>query len=204
MLFDDTYKTIDKAAQAPFKDRGSRFIGYVQPISNESDFKAFLEAVKKEHPSATHHCYAYRLGMDKTAFRVNDDGEPSGSAGRPILNQLLSQELTNIGAIVVRYYGGTMLGIPGLINAYKTATVEALQQSKIISKTLCSWYQLQFSYEQMNAVMQTIKQQHWEMKDQQLEENCQLTLGIRNTEVNKALDLLEKIDNTRMTFLYEA
>src|ERR1700742_4267725 len=124
---EDIYYTIGKEATAEFRDRGSKFIGYACPAMSVDECKERLNAIKKEHPKATHHCYAYRIGLDGNLFRVNDDGEPSGTAGRPILGQIDSKELVNVLVVVVRYFGGTLLGVPGLINAYKTATALALQ-----------------------------------------------------------------------------
>lgn len=139
----DFYNTIERFSTAEFKDRGSRFIAFAFAINNKEDFKTFHAQLKKEHPKANHHCFAYRLGIDGTNFRVSDDGEPSGSAGRPILGQIDSKQLTNVLIIVVRYFGGTLLGVPGLINAYKTSAALALQQTTVIQKmylsiTVCS------------------------------------------------------------------
>src|SRR5262245_49830331 len=128
----DFYNTIEKTSAAEFKDRGSKFIAYTFPIAN--DFKEKLALIKKEHPKATHHCFAYRLGLDSNNFRVSDDGEPSGSAGRPILGQIDSKQLTNVLVIVVRYFGGTLLGVPGLINAYKNSAALALQVTPVVRK----------------------------------------------------------------------
>ncbi len=153
----NTFNTIEKPSFAEFKDRGSKFIAYAFPIESTDDFKQRLNDIKKEHPKATHHCFAYRLGMDGNSFRVSDDGEPSGSAGRPILGQIDSKQLTNTLVIVVRYFGGTLLGVPGLINAYKSATAMALQLTPVIPKPLTSRYTLQFDYTMMNEVMSIIK-----------------------------------------------
>src|SRR6185369_9427514 len=130
------YKTIEKESVAEFKDRGSRFLAYVFPISSTDDFKKRLKELKEEHSKAVHHCFAYRIGTDGNNFRVSDDGEPSGTAGRPILGQIDSKEITNTAVIVVRYFGGTLLGVPGLINAYKTATTLALQVVPVIQKQI--------------------------------------------------------------------
>ena len=149
----DTYLAIEKSAFAEFKDRGSKFIAFAFPMLTADDFKMQLQLLKKEHPKAVHHCFAYRIGLDGNNFRVSDDGEPSGSAGRPILGQIDSKLLTNTGVIVVRYFGGTLLGVPGLINAYKTATVMALQLVPIVEKAIEIIYELQFDYTRMNEVM---------------------------------------------------
>ena len=136
ILDTSTYYTIEKPSMAEFKDRGSKFIAYAFPIADAGEFKEKLAALKKEHPKAVHHCFAYRLGLDGTNFRVSDDGEPSGTAGRPILGQIDSKQLTNVLIIVVRYFGGTLLGVPGLINAYKTAAALALELPPLY-KNLC-------------------------------------------------------------------
>src|SRR6266487_4348932 len=154
----DFYYTIDQNSLAEFKDRGSRFLAYAFPVQSTDDFKNYLQQLKKEHPKAAHHCFAYRLGLDGNNFRVSDDGEPSGSAGRPILGQIDSKQLTNVLIIVVRYFGGTLLGVPGLINAYKSAAALALQITPIVQKPVLVHYQLQFDYTQMNEIMRIVKQ----------------------------------------------
>jgi uncharacterized YigZ family protein len=154
----DSYNTIEKPSVAEYKDRGSKFIAYAFPIADVNEFKEKLTVVKKEHPKATHHCFAYRIGTDGNNFRVSDDGEPSGSAGRPILGQIDSRQVTNVLIIVVRYFGGTLLGVPGLINAYKTAASFALQVTPVVQKPVLINYRLQFDYSQMNDVMKIVKQ----------------------------------------------
>ena len=156
MLFEDTYKTIKAPVEGLFKDRGSKFLAYAYPIEHENEVKPLVDNLKKEHFKAVHHCYAYRLGLDRTNFRVNDDGEPSGTAGKPILNTLLSHDITNILVVVVRYFGGTLLGVPGLINAYKSATAEALTVAKVIEKTVNDVYDVSFEFVQMNDVMKVV------------------------------------------------
>ncbi len=152
------YTTIEQQAQAEFKDRGSKFIAYAYPITTTEDFKKYLQQLKKEHPKAVHHCFGYRLGLDGNQFRVSDDGEPSGTAGKPILGQIDSKGVTDIAIIVVRYFGGTLLGVPGLINAYKTAASLVLQVVPLIQKPILKRYSLQFDYTQMNDVMMLLRQ----------------------------------------------
>jgi uncharacterized YigZ family protein len=152
------YNTIEQAGVAEFKDRGSRFIGYVFPVNTPEDCKEKLKQLKEEHSKANHHCFAYRLGNEGTQFRANDDGEPSGSAGRPILGQIDSQKLTNVLVVVVRYFGGTLLGVPGLINAYKTTASLALQVVPFVRKEVMVPYRLQFDYTRMNDVMRMVRQ----------------------------------------------
>ena len=144
MSKDFVYRTIEQPAMAEFKDRGSKFLAYGFPIQNADDFKKHLQQLKKEHPKAAHHCFAYRIGIDANTFRVSDDGEPSGSAGKPILGQIDSKEFTNTLVVVVRYFGGTLLGVPGLINAYKTATALALQLTPIVQKQVMRQYAVAF------------------------------------------------------------
>lgn len=152
------YNTIAQEAQAEYKDRGSRFIAYAFPISNTDDVKKNLAALKKEHPKAVHHTFAYRLGLDGNQFRSNDDGEPSGTAGKPILGQIDSKQVTNTCIVVVRYFGGTLLGVPGLINAYKTAASLVLQVVPVVQKPIMSRFSIQFDYTQMNDIMLIVKQ----------------------------------------------
>ena len=144
MLFGDSYRTIEAPAESLFKDRRSKFYAFAFPINSEEATKPLLATLHEQHPKAVHHCYAYRLGLDRNQYRANDDGEPSGSAGRPILNTLYSQDLTNILVVVVRYFGGSLLGIPGLINAYKTATEAALAQAVVVEKYVCDEYEINF------------------------------------------------------------
>lgn len=174
----DHYTTIDKPAVAEFKDRGSKFIAYAFPVADLNDFKEKLAAIKKEHPKATHHCFAYRLGLDGTNYRVSDDGEPSGSAGRPILGQIDSRGVTDTLIIVVRYFGGTLLGVPGLINAYKTAAALALQVTPLLQRPVLVHYRLQFDYTQMNDVMKLVKQFDCVILRQEINLFCDFRVGI--------------------------
>lgn len=202
MLFEDTYQTIDKPSEGIFRDRGSKFIGYAYPIYTEDEVKEILSQIKSEHPKARHYCWALRLSLDTSVFRLNDDGEPSSSAGRPILNTLLSSELTNILVVVVRYFGGTLLGIPGLINAYKSATLAALASAKIIPKTVNDVYFLEFDYLQMNDVMKIIKDEHLSISKQTFETNCSLEIDIRKTQVNSIIAKLDQIPHLKTTYIH--
>lgn len=174
----DYYYTIEKPTSAEFKDRGSKFIAFAFPIVDNSDFKKRLQELKEEHPKAAHHCFAYRQGTDGNNFRSSDDGEPSGSAGRPILGQIDSKNLTNVGVVVVRYFGGTLLGVPGLINAYKTSTALALQMVPIIQKPIEINYRLQFDYTKMNDVMTIVKKYNCSIISQQMELFCTMEIGL--------------------------
>ena len=191
------YTTIEKSGTAEFRDRGSRFIGYAFPVASVEQFKKELEQIKKEHPKATHHCFAYRIGLDGNSFRVNDDGEPSGSAGKPILGQIDSKELVNVGVVVVRYFGGTMLGVPGLINAYKTTATVVLQTLPFVQKAIERSYQLQFDYTMINEVMMIIKQCNCSVLQQEVQLFCLYKIGVplnREEEVLYRLKQLHTVD----------
>src|SRR6185369_3992584 len=162
------YKTIEKESVAEFKDRGSRFLAYAFPISSTDDFKKRLKELKEEHSKAVHHCFAYRVGTDGNNFRSSDDGEPSGSAGKPILGQIDSKELVNVAVIVVRYFGGTLLGVPGLINAYKTAAALALQTTPVVQRPVEQELMVQFDYTQLNEVMRVVKQYNGRVVQQEM------------------------------------
>lgn len=204
MLFDDTYLTIEAATEGDFKDRGSKFLAYAYPIKSEQDVKPLVAALKTAHPKAVHYCWAMRLGPDRSVFRLNDDGEPSGTAGRPILNVLLSKNITNVLVVVVRYFGGTLLGVPGLINAYKTATLEALAVAKVTEKTVNDIYTIHFKYEHMNAVMTIVKDQEVEVLNQQFDIICELTIAIRKTHVNRLLVKIEDMKGVKVHFKHSA
>ncbi|MFD1819522.1 uncharacterized protein, YigZ family [Pseudarcicella hirudinis] len=202
MLFEDTYKTIKTPSEGLFKDRGSKFFAFAYPIEQESEVKALLELLKKEHFKAVHHCYAWRLGLDRTNFRVNDDGEPSGTAGKPILNVLLSKDVTNILVVVVRYFGGTLLGVPGLINAYKSATEEALNEAEILEKTVNEVYAVSFEYIRMNEVMKVIKEFDLKIRNQTFDNQCVIEIEFRKTLTNQVTGKLEKIDGILVDYLF--
>lgn len=201
MLFDDTYKTIESASEGIFRDKGSKFIAYAYPIRSEDEVKPIITALRAEHAKARHFCYAYRLTPDRSVFRINDDGEPSGTAGRPILNSLLSEDVTNILMVVVRYFGGTLLGVPGLINAYKTASIEALKASKIINKTVNDVYEANFDYLQMNDVMKLVKEEHIDVLAQQFDTQCVLKFEIRKNQLNQILGKFDKIAGVKLKYL---
>ncbi len=188
----DHYYTIEKPAMAEFKDRGSRFLGYAFPIQNVDDFKKRLKELKEEHPKAVHHCFAYRLGTDGNNFRANDDGEPSGSAGKPILGQLDSKGLTNTAVVVVRYFGGTLLGVPGLINAYKTTTSLALQLTPILQKPILIQYELQFDYTLMNDVMVVVKRFGLVVLQSEMQLFCKMVVGVPKAEETLFLERFQE------------
>ena len=174
----DSYFTIERNAAAEFKDRGSKFLGYAFPISTIDEFKSHLQNLKKEHAKAVHHCFAYRLGVDGNVFRSSDDGEPSGTAGKPILGQIDSKGITNVAIVVVRYFGGTLLGVPGLINAYKTTAAFTLQVVPLVKKQVEVKYQLQFDYTRTGEVMQLLKQMQATLLSQDVQLFCEFTIGV--------------------------
>lgn len=157
MLFSDSYSTIKSPNQTILKERGSKFIGFIFPVVNESEIKNQLLQLKKEHPNANHHCYAWRLGADKSAFRFNDDGEPSNTAGKPIYGQIQAKDLTNVLLVVVRYFGGTLLGVGGLINAYKTAAAEVVNSAIIVERFILFEYRIDFDEDVISHVMRILK-----------------------------------------------
>lgn len=188
-----TYKTIAEKSYSEFKDRGSKFQGYAFPVSSADDVKTCLQILKKEHPKAVHHCYAYRIGTDGVQFRANDDGEPSGSAGRPILGQIDSAGLSNVLVIVVRYFGGTLLGVPGLINAYKTTAAECLAAAPTLEKNIEFAVTLEYDYSIMNEVMQVLKQADATVYKQDMQLFCVLQAGIPLVNKDSTLQKLKEI-----------
>jgi len=193
------YKTIERSSTAEFKDRGSRFLGFAFPISSTEDFKLNRAQLKKEHPKANHHCFGYRLGTEGINYRLSDDGEPSGSAGKPILGQIDSHQLTNVLIIVVRYFGGTLLGVPGLINAYKTTAAFAIQQTVIIQKPVLVNFRLQFDYMLMNEVMKLVKQFDCVLFKQELQLFCLLDIGIPKNKLEAMFTRLKDIRGLEIT-----
>lgn len=190
-----TYKTLAESRESEFRDRGSRFLGYAFSVETLSEIKTHLHHLKEMHPKAVHHCYAYRLGWQGTQFRANDDGEPSGSAGKPILGQIDSLGLVNALVVVVRYFGGTLLGVPGLINAYKTTSQLCLQQAAIVEKDIELPYQLEFDYQQMNGVMRLLKQVDARIQQQDLQLFCLIQAGIPKRNLAKFLQETSNIEH---------
>lgn len=195
----DFYQTIEKESVAEFKDRGSRFLAYAFPISSADDFKKRLKQAREEHPKAAHHCFAYRIGTDGNNFRSSDDGEPPGSAGRPILGQIDSKELTNIAIIVVRYFGGTLLGVPGLINAYKTSASFALQLNPVVKKSVLMNYRLQFDYTILNDVMRIIRKNDCIILKQELQLFCMLETAIPKTSIELCIHQLKNLKSMELS-----
>ena len=190
----DTYKTIEVAiGDALFKDKGSKFIGYAFPVTSEDEVKIHIDELKKKHHSARHWCYAWQIGVEDIQYRANDDGEPNNSAGQPIYGQILSKEITNVLIVVVRYFGGTKLGVGGLISAYKTTAKLILDEAKIIEKTIDVHFQLNFEYVDMNKVMRIIKEHNIEIVRQKMELNCEFLISIRKKEALRVKDSFDDL-----------
>ncbi len=189
------FYTITQSSTAEFKDRGSKFFAFAFPLEKPEDFKLKLQELKKEHPKAVHYCFAYRIGTDGNNFRSSDDGEPSGTAGKPILGQVDSKELTNVAVIVVRYWGGTLLGVPGLIHAYKTAAALALQVTPIVQKQVEVNYNLEFDYTRMNEVMIILKQFNCTVLTQEMQLFCNIKTGIPKNRLQETLYRLNDLQN---------
>lgn len=188
-----TYKTITNTPVSDFRDRGSKFFGFAYPVQDVEQVKEKVKALKKEHPKAVHHCYAFRIGTDGTLYRANDDGEPSGSAGKPILGQIDSAGLTDVLVVIVRYFGGSLLGVPGLINAYKTATAEALAQADVVERWIEERVTLTFDYPAMNEVMHLLKQSEATIYKQDLQLFCEVTAGIPKQHADSYINKLREI-----------
>jgi uncharacterized YigZ family protein len=198
MQLDDVYKTIDGPSQGLYKDKGSKFLAFAWPVQSETEIKKYITELKTEFYDARHHCYAWQMGMDGITHRSNDDGEPSGTAGKPIHGQIRSFELTNILIVVVRYFGGTKLGTSGLIHAYKTAAADAIFQATIVEKTVDNQIDIKFPYEAMNDVMRVIKEEAPDVICQKFNLTCGMTLSIRQSKMELLLSRLEKIDHLIM------
>jgi len=181
------YYTIEQPSMAEFKDRGSKFLAFAYPAKDIDTCKKLLSQLKKEYGKAVHYCLAYRLGVDGSTFRVSDNGEPAGSAGRPILGQIDSKGLTNVIVVVVRYFGGTLLGVPGLINAYKSAASMALQLTPFVQKTIECYYELSFDYTQMGDIMNVVKQYGCSVSEQSMQLFCNLRIGIPKARLDEVL-----------------
>ena len=196
---EDTYKTIATASEGLFKDKGSKFIAYAFPVTSEDQIKEIIQTIKKEHYSARHHCYAWRLGHEKLLFRANDDGEPSSTAGKPILGQIQSFDLTNILIVVVRYFGGTLLGVSGLINAYRNAAFDAINQAEIVQKLVEKNLLIEFDYGVMNDVMKLFKDEKLVQIDPEFDLRCRIKTLVRLSEVPRILDNFAKIEGLKVT-----
>ena len=200
-MSDDTYKTIAEKSEGIYKEKGSKFIAYAYPVSSEEEIKEHIAKLKKEYYDARHHCYAYMLGAEKKNFRANDDGEPSSTAGKPILGQILSNDLTNILIVVIRYFGGTKLGVSGLIHAYRTAAAETIENNEILDKTVNDVYDIHFDYLVMNDIMKIIKDDQPEQLGQDFNLTCKITLSIRQSEVDRIIEKFKKITSVKAEYI---
>ncbi len=192
-MISDSFNTIEKESKGYFKDKGSKFYSFAFPLQNEEKVKDIIAGLKKKHHGARHFCYAWRLGTENIRFRANDDGEPSSTAGKPILGQLQSFDITNILIVVVRYFGGTLLGVSGLINAYKNAAIDVLKNAKILIKVIETRYKVSFTYNEMNEVMHLIKQENYTIVNTDFMENCSLIFSVRKSESENAKRLFNEL-----------
>ena len=197
----DSFKTIARAAETTYRQLSSKFLTYAYPVETEAEIKEYLDALRKRWYDATHHCYAWRLGPHGEQFRANDDGEPSSTAGKPILGQLLSQEVTNCLVVVVRYFGGTKLGVPGLIAAYKESTALVLSECEIVERTVDVRISVAFSYVVMNDVMRVVKEMQPKVLGQEFDNLCTMTLSIRKGDSEQLIGRLEKVEGATVEVL---
>ena len=200
MLGSDTYLTIKSFSKGIYKEIGSRFIALAYPVSRQEDIKSIIETVRKEYHNARHHCYAYMLGGERLVWRVNDDGEPSGTAGKPILGQINSFGLTNILIVVVRFFGGTLLGVSGLINAYKSAAEAAINNTEIVEHTIHEFYEITYPYSSMNNVMKTLKEENIDLSDHKFDLQCTINISFKASVRDRILKKLSRIEG--LTFRY--
>lgn len=195
------YKTIEKPVEnILLKEKGSKFIGFAFPVNNETELKNALEKIRSEHPKATHHCYAFRMGLNGENYRANDDGEPSGSAGLPIYNQLLANEITNVLVISVRYYGGTKLGVSGLVKAYKECAKITLEEAKIITKELETEIEIQFNFNQQNVIFTLLSKFDAKVLNFDADENCILTATLKTAQKGSISEKLSEMQHISFDF----
>ena len=199
----DLYRTIKAPAKGVYKEKGSKFLAFSYPVSNEASIKEHLAILQKQFHDARHYCYAWRLEPEKTHYRVNDDGEPSGTAGKPIFGQIVSRDLSDILVVVVRYFGGTKLGVGGLIQAYRAAASDALDHSTIVECRVFDILKLEFAYDQMNSVMKVIKDKQLEFEDQKFDMDCSLILKSWKRNTDQVLDTFSKLTRCKITVIEE-
>ena len=199
----EKYFTIDKSVETIYKEKGSKFLSFLYPVSSVDEVKEYLTQLKKKYYDATHHCYAYIIGYDKETFRMNDDGEPSSTAGKPIYGQLQSNDLTNVLLVVVRYFGGTKLGVSGLIKAYKESSAECIALAQIVERQVKNKYNIYFAYEDMNVVMNILKQNNAEQKNQIFDLNCQIEVLIDKRNTTKFESSIPPVSTIRIEFVGE-
>ncbi|MCF8333980.1 MAG: YigZ family protein [Bacteroidales bacterium] len=198
---EDSYKTITKTSRGFYKDKGSKFYAFAYPVENTDHIRQYLDELKKEYHDARHHCYAYAIGFERETTRMNDDGEPSGSAGKPIFGQLLSHGVTNVLIVVTRYFGGVKLGIRGLINAYKFASADALENNHIITRYLKDVYELHYDYPMMNRVMYLLKEENLEQLETRFETDCRITFAVRKKDSQRIYERFNQLHPLKITFL---
>jgi uncharacterized YigZ family protein len=197
----DNYRTIKSFSQGIYKEKGSRFLAFAFPVSDPEQIKPLIDKIRKEHHEARHHCYAYMIGHERVIWRMNDDGEPSGTAGRPILGQINSFGLTNILIIVSRYFGGTLLGVSGLINAYRSAAASAITKAKIVECIIQDYYEIIFPYKSMNNVMRTLKEEGIGQSEQSFDLECRIRINFRLSAKEKILDRLSRIEGLKYSYI---
>jgi len=190
---EDVYYTIEKESTGYFKDKGSKFLAFAYHVKSEDEIKEILVSLRKAHHSARHYCYAWRMGTEEITYRANDDGEPSSTAGKPILGQLLSYNVTNILIVVIRYFGGRLLGVSGLINAYRSAAADALKNADILEKIIEDEITLDFTYNELSDVMNIIKQENLTIISTRFEEKCNLIFSVRKSEYEKIINTFNNI-----------
>jgi len=201
MMGSDTYKTIKNPSTGLYKEKGSKFLGFAFPVSDEKEIREIQSKLRKEHHSARHHCFAWRLGPENEEYRINDDGEPSGTAGRPIFNQIKAHELTNILIIVVRYFGGVLLGTSGLTNAYKQAALDAIQQGEIIERVVEDLIEVQFDYPAMNEYMQIVKEMQLKQLSADFQLECNAVLSIRKNLTELVLEKMNSVEKLKAVII---
>jgi len=197
----DIYYTIKNSSQGIYKEKGSRFLAFAFPIKSSDEVKPIIERIRKEHHEARHHCYAYMTGKERLNYRSNDDGEPSGTAGRPILGQINSAGLTDLLIVVSRYFGGTLLGVSGLINAYRSAAADAISNAEIIECTLKEYYEIVYPYISMNDVMRILKEEGVEQSDQAFDLECKVCINFRVSSKERILKRIERVDGLSFRYL---
>ncbi len=201
MLFEDSYKIVTSAGEGLYKEKGSKFIAEAFPVHSEAEVKEHVADIKKKYFDAKHHCYAFMIGPDKACYRSSDDGEPSGTAGKPILNQILSKDVTNVCVVVTRYFGGQLLGVPGLINAYKSAAREALDNCSIVEKTIDEVYSLEFDYPLLNEVMRILKDENLQQQNPKFEIRCYLEISIRQSDSDRIIAKIKRLYGVDVKYL---
>ncbi len=198
-MTEDTYRTIQSESKGVFKDKGSKFLAFAYRVNNEDEIKQHIQLLKKNYHDARHHCYAYRIGSKNPVYRMNDDGEPSGTAGKQIYGQILSYGLTNILIVVVRYFGGTLLGTSGLINAYRNAAKDCLEKASTIDEVLMKKLSLRFTYDQMNSVLRLLKEESAIIDKQNFEADCIIEFRIRELKKDRLTKRLSLLSNVMIS-----